>query len=91
VIRPRVYPCDAVCAREGVTVRTNFAEITSVSPQALKEMGRQLRRWRIHRRTRLDLNELAAAINPIVVGWMNYYGRFYGRSLAPSSPASTPT
>jgi RNA-directed DNA polymerase len=57
--------------------------LPAVSPQALKEMGRQLRRWRIHRRTRLDLNELAATINPIVAGWMNYYGRFYRSQLGP--------
>jgi hypothetical protein len=32
---------------------------------------------RIHRRTTLSLDDLAAWLNPIVVGWMNYYGRFY--------------
>jgi RNA-directed DNA polymerase len=57
--------------------------LPAVSPHVLKEMGRQLRRWRIHGRTRLDLNELAAAINPIVAGWMNYYGRFYRSQLHP--------
>jgi hypothetical protein len=49
----------------------------AVSPGALKEMGQQIREWRICTRTRHDLNELARAINPIVAGWMNYYGQFY--------------
>jgi RNA-directed DNA polymerase len=39
-----------------------------VSPEALKKMGQQVRRWRIHTWTRHDLNELAAMINPIVAG-----------------------
>jgi RNA-directed DNA polymerase len=29
------------------------------------------------------LNELAKAINPIVAGWMNYYGRFYRSQMHP--------
>jgi RNA-directed DNA polymerase len=32
--------------------------------------------WRIHKRIGSDLAELAEWINPIVHGWMNYYGRF---------------
>jgi hypothetical protein len=32
-------------------------------------------------RTRLD--ELAEMINPVVAGWMNYYGRFYRSELYP--------
>ena len=39
--------------------------------------------WRIHMRTRDDLGELAAWINPIVAGWMTYYGRFYRSALYP--------
>jgi RNA-directed DNA polymerase len=55
----------------------------AVSPEALKKMSRQVRRWRIHTRTRHTLDELAAAINPIVAGWMNYYGRFYRSQMYP--------
>lgn len=31
---------------------------------------------RIHQRTTTSLNELAKTINPIVAGWINYYGLF---------------
>ena len=55
----------------------------AVSPDALKKMGQQVRQWRIHTWTRHDLNELAALINPVVAGWMNYYGRFYRSQLYP--------
>jgi RNA-directed DNA polymerase len=56
---------------------TFTAFMPAVSPEALKTMGRQARRWRMHMWVRHDLNELARQINPIVAGWMNYYGRFY--------------
>jgi hypothetical protein len=48
------------------TVFTGFQP--AVSPEALKKMSQQVRRWRIHTRTRHDLNELAALINPVVAG-----------------------
>ncbi len=59
------------------------AFLPAISPQALKAIGREVRSWRIHRRTRHDLHELADRMNPIVRGWMNYYGRFYRSALYP--------
>ena len=38
---------------------------------------------RIHRRTDLTLDDLARWLNPIVAGWMNYYGRFYRSVMHP--------
>src|SRR6185312_860121 len=55
----------------------------AVSPEAMKKMGQQVRQWRIHTRTMHDLGELAALVNPVVAGWMNYYGRFYRSQLYP--------
>ncbi|MGP4104070.1 group II intron maturase-specific domain-containing protein [Nonomuraea sp. KM90] len=57
--------------------------LPAVSAQALKAMGQRLRSWRIHRRGRSDLAELAGWINPIVTGWITYYGRFYRSQLYP--------
>jgi len=57
--------------------------LPAVSPEALKEMGQRVREWRIHLRTRFDLNELADWIDPIISGWMTYYGRFYRSQLYP--------
>jgi RNA-directed DNA polymerase len=57
--------------------------LPAVSPEALKAMGHRLRRWRIHMHTGLDLKQIATFINPIVAGWMNYYGRFYRSQLYP--------
>lgn len=54
-----------------------YASFTlAASKDALTAMGQQIRRWRINKRTSADLAEIASWINPIVRGWMNYYGRF---------------
>lgn len=70
------------------TVRTKHGVLFSgfgpaISPAALKAISREVRRWRLHRRTRHDLADLAEWINPIVRDWMNYYGRFYRSQLYP--------
>ena len=67
-------------SRDGVMFT---AFLPAISPEALKAIGREVRRWRIHTRTRHDLHDLAERINPIVRGWMNYYGRFYRSKLHP--------
>ena len=46
-------------------------------------MPTTVRRWRLHRRSFSTFDELARAINPIVAGWMQYYGRFYRSKLSP--------
>ena len=57
--------------------------LPAVSQDALTAMGQQVRQWRLHMWVRRDLVELATMINPVVVGWMNYYGRFYRSRLTP--------
>jgi RNA-directed DNA polymerase len=63
--------------------KTFTSYLPAVSPEALKDMGQQVRDWRIHLRTRLDVNQLADWINPIVSGWITYYGRFYRSRMYP--------
>jgi RNA-directed DNA polymerase len=55
----------------------------AVSRDAQRAMGATIRAWRINRRSRQTLEEFAAVINPIVRGWLNYYGRFYRSQLRP--------
>jgi RNA-directed DNA polymerase len=55
----------------------------AVSPEALKAKSDRLRELRIHRHTDLSLEDLARWLNPIVAGWMNYYGRYYRSELEP--------
>jgi RNA-directed DNA polymerase len=44
-------------------------------------LGREIRRWRLHRWSGKTLTDLARSINVIVQGWINYYGRFYRSML----------
>ncbi|MFJ2022116.1 group II intron reverse transcriptase/maturase [Streptomyces nodosus] len=55
----------------------------AISKDALKRIGREVRSWRLHRRSDLSFVELARRINPIVAGWIYYYGRFYRSALIP--------
>jgi hypothetical protein len=54
-----------------------------MSTEALKAKSAELRTMRIHRRTTLTLGELAQWLNPIVSGWIQYYGRFYRSTMIP--------
>ncbi|MFI9630870.1 group II intron maturase-specific domain-containing protein [Streptomyces sp. NPDC052042] len=38
----------------------------------------------MHLRSGSSLADLAREINPVVRGWINYYGRFYPSALVPS-------
>jgi RNA-directed DNA polymerase len=55
----------------------------AVSDDALKAMSRELRSWRISERSDKALDDLARRFNPVVQGWINYYGRFYKSRLYP--------
>jgi len=55
----------------------------AISKQALKRISAEVRSWRLHRRTGLAFVEVAGRINPIVRGWMQYYGVFYRSVLYP--------
>jgi RNA-directed DNA polymerase len=49
----------------------------AISKDALKRLGEEVRSWRLHIQTGRTFAQLARAINPIVRGWMQYYGAFY--------------
>ncbi|WP_367438041.1 group II intron maturase-specific domain-containing protein [Streptomyces celluloflavus] len=41
----------------------------------------QIRHWRLHLRSDTTLEELAREINPVVRGWIYYFGRFHPSAL----------
>lgn len=53
----------------------------AVSNRAKKEMRQELRKWRIHLRSDKSLTDISRMINPILRGWINYYGKFYKSEL----------
>ena len=55
----------------------------AVSPAALKTMRSTIRDLGIRRRTQMSLADIALQINPLLRGWIEYYGRYAPSALAP--------
>jgi hypothetical protein len=55
----------------------------AISKDALNKISAQVRSWGLHRHTEVSEADIAQRINPIVRGWMNYYGAFYRSALYP--------
>jgi RNA-directed DNA polymerase len=53
----------------------------AISNKATKSICDTMRRWKLHRRSDKSLDELAQRINPVLRGWINYYGHFYKSAL----------
>ena len=57
--------------------------LPAVSDEAAKSMRETIRSWRLHRMTDKSIKDLACMFNPIIRGWVNYYGQFYKSALRP--------
>ncbi len=66
--------------RGGVTF-TSF--LPAISKDALNKISARVRSLRLHLRTGHTLADLARMLNPLVRGWMEYYGAFYRTALYP--------
>jgi group II intron reverse transcriptase/maturase len=55
--------------------------LPAVSREATKKMTRLIRAWKLARQTPASIAALAAQYNPILRGWLNYYGYFYKSAL----------
>jgi group II intron reverse transcriptase/maturase len=71
--RPRIAK-----SRHG-EIFTSF--LPAVGPQALRRMRDKIRQIDLRRQTYLSLEEMARRLNPILRGWIQYYGRFYPTEL----------
>ncbi len=56
----------------------------AVSQKAAKNMRLTMRKWKIHRRADMELQDLSRRYNPVIRGWVNYYGRYYKTALYPT-------
>lgn len=57
--------------------------LPAISKDAVVTIGARIRSWRLHRRTGMTLKDLRRLINPVIRGWMQYYGVFYRTALYP--------
>ncbi|MBL4755886.1 MAG: group II intron reverse transcriptase/maturase [Flavobacteriales bacterium] len=55
----------------------------AVSEKAKKEMRQKMRSWRLHLRSDKSLEDISHMFNPVLRGWINYYGRYYKTGLYP--------
>lgn len=55
----------------------------AVSKLALKEMRSKTRKMGVRNRTDLELVDIARKFNPILQGWLNYYGKFNRSAMQP--------
>ena len=88
--RKREYP---VCSFDflGYTFRTRASRtqngkvfagfLPAVSKKALKDMSGKIRKKGFRNKTYLSLEEISADFNPVLRGWLNYYGKFYASAL----------
>jgi len=55
----------------------------AVSNKAKKAMRQTIRGWRMHLKPDKTIEDLSRMFNPVIRGWINYYGRFYKSELYP--------
>ena len=55
----------------------------AVGDEAARSMRKAIRGWRIHRMSDKSIEDLSRIFNPVLRGWINYYGRFYKSALYP--------
>lgn len=49
----------------------------AVSDKAVKAIRAEIRHWNLHLRSDKSIEDLSRMFNPIIRGWLRYYGRFY--------------
>lgn len=55
--------------------------LPAVSNKAGKAIREKIREWKLSARSGSDINTLAAEVNPVLRGWINYYGHYYKSEL----------
>lgn len=63
------------------TIFVNF--VPAVSKSSLKHMRAKTRQYNLRNRTDLSLQDIARWYNPILQGWLNYYGKYSRSALYP--------
>jgi group II intron reverse transcriptase/maturase len=64
-------------ARTNKQGKTFVGFLPGVSRDAMKQMRATIRSWKLHKRSDLELGEIAGYYDPVIRGWWNYYARFY--------------
>jgi RNA-directed DNA polymerase len=76
----------------GYTFRPRLAEnsqrgewftnwLPAVSQGSMRSMNEKTRKWEVLKKRDNTIQEIADVINPVLRGWINYYGKFYKTKL----------
>ena len=55
--------------------------LPAISDKAAKAIATAVRDWNFHRKSDQELGDLSRRFNPIIRGWLAYYGRYYPSAL----------
>ena len=55
----------------------------AISQTSRKKIGDRIRHWRVGNSSDLSLQDMSSMYNPVLRGWVNYYGRFTPQALKP--------
>jgi len=67
------------CVNKRDEVHPNF--LPAISRASMKAINKEIRRWHIQLKNEKSLKDLSAMFDPILRGWVTYYGRFYPSAL----------
>jgi RNA-directed DNA polymerase len=56
----------------------------AISNQAAKGIREQIKGWKLGSRIDKQVDDLSRMFNPVIQGWINYYGRYYPSALYPT-------
>jgi RNA-directed DNA polymerase len=51
--------------------------LPAVSTKSKKAMNEKMREWKVFEKTTNTIQEIADKVNPVLTGWIHYYGKFY--------------
>lgn len=54
-----------------------------MSKESRKKISQTIKSWHIGRRGDLSIEDMSKDLNPIIRGWVNYYGRYYKSAFNP--------
>lgn len=57
--------------------------LPAVSDKAAQKIREEVRGWKLHLRSDKALSDLARMFNPMIRGWVQYYGKYYRSMLYP--------
>jgi RNA-directed DNA polymerase len=55
----------------------------AISAKAAQAIRTEIRSWKLPQRSDKEIEDLSRMFNPIVRGWLQYYGRYYRSALYP--------